>query len=56
MIVVVIIGLLEVFAIPTIVRIRATSQEKAVTNNLRHLLSAADQYFLGLGFLDRAVC
>jgi type IV pilus assembly protein PilA len=49
MVVVVIIGLLAALAVPTFVKIRATSQDKAVTNNLRQLLFAADQYYLESG-------
>lgn len=49
MIVVVIIALLAAIAIPTFVKIRATSQDKAISNNLRQLLFAADQYFLESG-------
>ncbi len=49
MIVVVIIGLLAAMAIPAFQQVRATSQEKAITNNLRQLASAADQYFLENG-------
>jgi type IV pilus assembly protein PilA len=49
MIVVVIIGLLAAMAIPAFQKVRATSQEKAITNNLRQLASAAQQYFLEEG-------
>jgi type IV pilus assembly protein PilA len=49
MIVVVIIGLLAAMAIPAFQKVRASSQDKAVTNNLRQLSSAADQYFLEKG-------
>lgn len=49
MIVVVIIGLLAAMAIPAFQKVRANSQDKAVTNNLRQLSSAADQYFLEYG-------
>jgi len=49
MIVVVIIGLLAAMAIPAFQKVRQTSQEKAITNNLRQLASAADQYFLEKG-------
>lgn len=49
MIVVVIIGLLAAMAIPAFQKVRASSQDKAVTNNLRQLSSAADQYFLEFG-------
>ena len=49
MIVVVIIGLLAAMAIPAFQKVRSTSQDKAVLNNLRQLSSAADQYFLEQG-------
>lgn len=49
MIVVVIIGLLAAMAIPAFQKVRASSQDKAVLNNLRQLGSAADQYFLENG-------
>jgi type IV pilus assembly protein PilA len=49
MIVVVIIGLLAAMAIPAFQKVRVTSQEKTVTNNLRQLASGADQYFLEEG-------
>ena len=49
MIVVVIIGLLAAMAIPAFTKVRNTSQTKAITNNLRQLASAADQYFLENG-------
>lgn len=49
MIVVVIIGLLAAMAIPAFQKVRASSQDKAVTNNLRQLSAAADQYFLESG-------
>jgi type IV pilus assembly protein PilA len=49
MIVVVIIGLLAAMAIPAFQKVRASSQDKAITNNLRQLSSAADQYFLEKG-------
>jgi type IV pilus assembly protein PilA len=49
MIVVVIIGLLAAMAIPAFQKVRSTSQEKAVTNNLRQIASAAQQYFLEEG-------
>jgi type IV pilus assembly protein PilA len=49
MIVVVIIGLLAAMAIPAFQKVRTTSQIKAVTNNLRQIASAADQYFLENG-------
>ena len=49
MIVVVIIGLLAAMAIPAFKKVRDNSQTKAITNNLRQLASAADQYFLENG-------
>jgi len=49
MIVVVIIGLLAAMAIPAFQKVRTTSQEKAIINNLRQLSGAADQYFLEEG-------
>ena len=49
MIVVVIIGLLATMAIPAFKKVRETSQEKAIRNNLRQLASGADQYFIENG-------
>lgn len=49
MIVVVIIGLLAAMAIPAFQKVRASSQEKAIVNNLRQLSAAAQQYFLENG-------
>lgn len=49
MIVVVIIGLLAAMAIPAFQKVRATSQDKTVLNNMRQLGAAADQYFLEYG-------
>lgn len=49
MIVVVIIGLLAAMAIPAFQKVRATSQEKAIINNLRQFASAAQQYMLDEG-------
>ena len=49
MIVVVIIGLLAAMAIPAFQKVRATSQDKAITNNLRQYASAAQQYMLQYG-------
>ena len=49
MIVVVIIGLLAAMAIPAFQKVRQSSQDKAVLNNLRQLSAAADQYFLENG-------
>lgn len=49
MIVVVIIGLLAAMAIPAFQRVRASSQDKAVMNNLRQLGNASSQYYLEHG-------
>ena len=49
MIVVVIIGLLAAMAVPAFQKVRATSQEKTIVNNLRQLASGADQYFMEYG-------
>ena len=49
MIVVVIIGLLAAMAIPAFQKVRVSSQDKAITNNMRQLGAAADQYFLENG-------
>jgi type IV pilus assembly protein PilA len=49
MIVVTIISLLAAMALPAFVRIRQSSQDKAVLNNARQLSSASDQYFLESG-------
>ena len=49
MIVVVIIGLLAAMAIPAFQKVRATSQDKTVINNLRQIASAAQQYMLEQG-------
>src|SRR5688500_11046504 len=49
MIVVVIIGLLAAMAIPAFQKVRASSQDKAVTNNARQLSGAADQSSLEYG-------
>jgi type IV pilus assembly protein PilA len=49
MIVVVIIGLLAAMAIPAFQKVRSSSQDKAVLNNVRQLSAAADQYFLENG-------
>jgi type IV pilus assembly protein PilA len=49
MIVVVIIGLLAAMAIPAFAKVRAQSRIKAVTNNLRILNSAGQQYLLAQG-------
>ncbi len=54
MIVVVIIGLLAAMAIPAFQKVRASSQEKAIVNNLRQLSSAAQQYFLENGAITAA--
>ena len=49
MIVVVIIGLLAAMAVPAFQKVRKTSQDKAITNNLRQLASGASQYFIESG-------
>jgi type IV pilus assembly protein PilA len=49
MIVVVIIGLLAAMAIPAFQKVRATSREKTIENNIRQIGSGADQYFLEFG-------
>ena len=49
MIVVGIIGLLASLAMPGIQKVRASSQDRAVLNNMRQLGAAADQYFLEFG-------
>ena len=49
MIVVVIIGLLAAMAIPAFNVVRARSQDKTVTNNLRQIASASEQYFIDQG-------
>ncbi|AWT58880.1 MAG: Fimbrial protein [Candidatus Moanabacter tarae] len=49
MIVVVIIGLLAALAIPAFNKIRITSQDRAVINNLRQFASAAQQHMLEEG-------
>jgi len=46
MIVVVIIGLLAVMAIPAFNRVRATSQENVVMNNLKQIAYGAEQWFM----------
>ena len=55
MIVVVIIGLLAAMAIPAFQKVRVSSQDKAVTNNMRQLGAAADQYFLENGVTTAAI-
>ncbi|MEY4488846.1 MAG: hypothetical protein RIQ79_1354 [Verrucomicrobiota bacterium] len=49
MIVVVMIGLLAAMALPSYQRVRANSQDKAISNNLRQLAGAAEQYYLENG-------
>jgi type IV pilus assembly protein PilA len=49
MIVVTIIGLLGALAIPAFNKVRASAQDKAVTNNIRLLSAAADQYYMEKG-------
>jgi type IV pilus assembly protein PilA len=43
------VGLVAAMAIPAFQKVRATSQEKAILNNLRQLAAAADQYYLEYG-------
>lgn len=43
------VGLLAAMAIPAFNKVRATSQEKAITNNLRQYASAAQQHMLDTG-------
>src|SRR5438046_9955690 len=49
MIVVVIIGLLAAMAIPAFNKVREASRQKAITNNLRQVSAAAQQYMLENG-------
>lgn len=49
MIVVVIIGLLAALAIPAFSKARQITREKAITNNLRQIAAAAQQYLLEHG-------
>lgn len=49
MIVVVIIGLLVALAVPGFQKVRQVSQDKAIINNLRQIVSAAQQYMLDEG-------
>ena len=55
MIVVVIIGLLAAMAIPAFQKVRSSSQDKAVLNNMRQLGAAANQYFLENGTSTAAI-
>jgi type IV pilus assembly protein PilA len=55
MIVVVIIGLLAAMAVPAFQKVRTTSQNKSIVNNMRQILSAADQYFLENGVTTATV-
>ena len=43
------VGLVAAMAIPAFQKVRSSSQEKAVMNNLRQLSAAADQYYLENG-------
>ncbi len=54
MIVVVIIGLLAAMAIPAFNKVRAQSRQKTVTNNLRQLAAAGQQYMLDKGVTQAA--
>lgn len=49
MVVVALIALLAALAVPAFQKVRAESQDRAVTNNLRQLSVAADHYFLEQG-------
>jgi type IV pilus assembly protein PilA len=49
MVVTVIIGMLAAIAIPAFYKIRATARAKAITNNLRQIAGAAQQYLLEQG-------
>ncbi|MDP0497254.1 MAG: prepilin-type N-terminal cleavage/methylation domain-containing protein [Verrucomicrobiota bacterium JB024] len=49
MIVVVIIGLLAAMAIPAFNKVRQESRTKTITNNLRQVASAGQQYMLETG-------
>ena len=49
MIVVVLIGLLAAMAIPAFSKVRASALQRAITNNLRQIASAAEQYMLEQG-------
>lgn len=54
MIVVVIIGLLAAMAIPAFTKVQYASRQKAITNNLRQLSAAAQQYMLEQGATQAA--
>lgn len=43
------VGLMAAMAIPAFQKVRATSQEKAIINNLRQISAAADQHMLETG-------
>jgi type IV pilus assembly protein PilA len=49
MVVVVVIGLLAALAIPAFTKARQASREKTVTNNLRQIAAAAQQYLMENG-------
>jgi len=49
MITVIIVGLLAAMALPAFQKVRQSSQDKAILNNVRQLSGAADQYFLENG-------
>lgn len=55
MIVVVLIGVLAALAIPAFQRVRTSSQDKAILDNLRMLSNAADQYLTEKGLSQVAV-
>lgn len=48
------LGLMSAMAIPAFQKVRASSQEKAIRNNLRQLGAAADQYYLEHGVATAA--
>jgi type IV pilus assembly protein PilA len=54
MIVVVIIGLLASMAVPAFAKVRMQSRVKAVTNNLRQLATASQEYMLEKGATQAA--
>jgi len=43
------VGILAAMAIPAFNKVRQTSQEKAVLNNLRQLAGASEQFFMETG-------
>ena len=55
MIVVVIIGLLAAMAIPAFQKVRESSQDKTILNNLRQVASGGQRYILEEGVTDVAI-